>query len=264
MKGMENRNGKAASQQRTGQDYRHYVLDWRENLLWFAATMGITSLIAWLFYRSVYAMAIIAPMLFLTRRIFCRHLLEKRKRELLYQFGEMLQMISASLKAGYSMENAFLQGWKEYARLYGEKSLMAQEFRTISHQMQFNEPLEQLVEELAQRSGVEEIVSFSQVFSFAKRGGGDMMKIFQDTVEKIRQKSDVEREIATVITAKRTEQRIMDVVPFGILLYVGLTSPEFLAPLYGNLPGAAVMTVCLLVYVGAFLLAEKILDIRVL
>lgn len=167
------------------------------------------------------------------------------------------------LKAGYSMENAFLQSWEEYAKLYGQKSLMAQEFRNIIYQMKLNEPLEQLVEDFALRSGIEEISSFSQVFSFAKRGGGDMRKIFQDTVEKIRQKSDVEREITTVVTAKKMEQRIMDLVPFGILFYVGATSPEFLAPLYGNALGACIMTICLLVYAGAFLLAEKILDIHV-
>ena len=243
MKGMESRDCKAVLRRRPGKDYRHYVLDWRENLLWLAAAAGMTCMISWLFYRSVYALALFVPMLFLTRRLFSGYFLAKQKSELLYQFGEMLQMIAASLKAGYSMENAFLQAWKEYVRLYGEKSLIAQEFCAICHQLQFNEHLEQLVDDLAQRSGVEEIISFSQVFSFAKRGGGDMMKIFQSTVEKIRQKSDV--------------------VPFGILLYVGLTSPEFLAPLYGNLLGAAVMTVCLLVYAGAFLLAEKILNIRI-
>ena len=89
------------------------------------------------------------------------------------------------------------------------------------------------------------------------------MKIFYGTVDKIRQKSEVEREIETVVTAKRTEQRIMDFVPFGILFYVGATSPEFLKPLYGNLLGVSVMTVCLLGYLGAFLLAEKILDIQI-
>ena len=55
----------------------------------------------------------------------------------------------------------------------------------------------------------------------------------------------------------------MDLVPFGILLYVGLTSSELLAPLYGNPAGVFVMTLCLLGYAGAFLLAEKILDIRI-
>lgn len=244
-------------------DYRIYRWSWRENLLWLLASLGAAGLISWLFYRSPYGMAGALPLLVLTRGRVHRYLLASRRRKMLYQFGEMLQIISASLKAGYSMENAFAQAWEEFAKLYGKKALMAQEFRNISHRMKLNEPLEQLVEDLAQRSGVEEIVSFSQVFVFAKRSGGDMMKIFGNTVEKIRQKSDVEREIATVVTAKKTEQRIMDLVPFGILFYVGTASPEFLAPLYGNLPGAFVMTVCLFAYLLAFLLAERILEIKI-
>ncbi len=244
-------------------DYRIYRMSWRDRLLWFFSTLIITGLISWLFYRSLSGLAAMLPLLFLTRRIFRNYLHAKQKREMLCQFGEMLQIMSSSLKAGYSMENAFLQSWEEYAKLYGQKSLMAREFRNIIYQMKLNEPLEQLVEDFALRSGIEEISSFSQVFSFAKRGGGDMRKIFQDTVEKIRQKSDVEREITTVVTAKKMEQRIMDLVPFGILFYVGATSPEFLAPLYGNALGACIMTICLLVYAGAFLLAEKILDIHV-
>lgn len=249
--------------EKRGKDYRTYIPNWKENLIWLLAAFSITGLISWLFYRSLYGMAAVLPLLFVTRKFLRGYLLGRQKREMLYQFGEMLQIMSSSLKAGSSVENAFVQAWKEYAKLYGEKSIMAREFRSISHQMMLNEPLEPLLEDLAQRSGIEEIASFSQVFAFAKRSGGDMMKIFQSTVEKIRQKSEVEREIATVITAKRYEQRIMDLVPFGILFYVGMTSPEFLAPLYGNLIGVIVMTVCLLGYIGAFLLAEKILDIEV-
>lgn len=248
---------------REGMDYRNYRLNKKENLICLFVTAGMTALISRLFYQSYYGMIGTIPLLFLTKKLFRNYLFARQKRDMLYQFGEMLQMISASLKAGYSMENAFVEGWKEYVRLYGDNTVMAREFRSINHQMRLNEPLEHMVEDLANRSGIEEIMSFSQVFVFAKRSGGDMMKIFQNTVEKIRQKSEVEREIATVITAKRMEQRIMDLVPFGILFYVGMSSPEFLAPLYGNLLGVFVMTICLLAYAGAFFLAEKILDIRV-
>jgi len=244
-------------------DYKVYCLNWKERFLCILLTFGITGMISWLFYRSIYGMAGALPLFFLIKRIFKNYLYRKRKRDMLFQFREMLQFISGALKAGYSMENAFVQGREEYMELYGQKTVMAEEFGSIIRQMKLNMPLEQLVEELAQRSGIEEITSFSQVFGFAKRGGGDMMKIFQDTAEKIRQKSDVEREIETVIAAKRTEQRIMDLVPFGILFYVGVTSPEFLEPLYGNLLGVFVMTLCLLGYAAAFLLAEKILDIQV-
>ncbi len=220
-------------------------------------------MISWLFYRSFYGMAGIIPLYILVKKYLREYLSQRQREQMLFQFREILQMAVAALKAGYAMENAFIEAWQEYVQLYGNKTIIAQEFRNINHKVQLNIPLEELIDDFAQRSGIEEILSFAQVFGFAKRSGGDMMKIFYGTVDKIRQKSEVEREIETVVTAKRTEQRIMDLVPFGILFYVGFTSPDFLKPLYGNILGVSVMTVCLISYLGAFLWAEKILKIRV-
>ncbi len=244
-------------------DYHTYCLSWKEKMFGLFLTIGSAGTISWLFYRNFYGMAGAVPLYFLIQKLLKGYLQRRQKQEMLFQFREMLQMIATALKAGYAMENAFSEGWKEYEGLYGKNTIMGQEFSNINYQAQCNVPLEQLIDELAGRSGLEEVINFSQVFGFAKRSGGDMMKIFQSTVEKIRQKWEVEREIETVVTAKRTEQRIMDLVPVGILFYVGAASPEFLAPLYGNLLGASVMTVCLFGYGGAFLLSEKILDITV-
>lgn len=225
--------------------------------------VGISGMISWLFYQSFYGMAGVIPLYILVKKYLGEYLLQRQRKQMIFQFRELLQMTVAALKAGYAMENAFAEAWQEYVELYGSKTIIAQEFRNIINKVQLNIPLEELMDDFAQRSGIEEILSFAQVFGFAKRSGGDMLKIFYGTAEKIRQKSEVEREIETMVTAKRTEQRIMDLVPFGILFYVGITSPEFLKPLYGNIMGVSVMTVCLLGYLGAFLLAERILDIRV-
>ena len=159
-------------------DYKSYRLNWKENLFWFLAASGFAGMISWLFYRSIYGMVSTVPLLFVTRRLFCSYLSNKQKREMLYQFGEIIQMASSSLKAGYAIENAFIQAHQEYVKLYGPKDAIAQEFRKIICRLALSEPLEQLIEDLAQRSQIEEIVSFSQVLSFAKRGGGDMKKIF--------------------------------------------------------------------------------------
>lgn len=244
-------------------DYRDYRLNYKEKLYGFLITAGIAGIISWLFYRSLYGFAGTIPLYLFVKKYLREYLLRRQKKQMLFQFREILQMTVAALKAGYAMENAFVEAWQEYVGLYGCKTIIAQEFCNINHKVQLNIPLEQLIDDFAQRSGIEEILSFSQVFGFAKRSGGDMMKIFYGTVEKIRQKSEVERQIETVVTAKKTEQRIMDLVPFGILFYVGVTSPDFLKPLYGNILGASVMTVCLLGYLGAFLLAERILDIQI-
>jgi tight adherence protein B len=51
----------------------------------------------------------------------------------------------------------------------------------------------------------------------------------------------------------------MRLMPFGILAYVGISSPGYFDPLYGNLTGIAIMSGLLAVYVVAFILGDRIL-----
>ncbi len=243
--------------------YQSYQLSGKERLLGIAITLLLAGLVSWLFYQSPWGMVSAAALSVPVQRALRDSLLRKQKSEMLFQFKEMLQMASAAIKAGYSMENAFVQAREEFIKLYGAHAIMAREFGNINHQVALNVPLERLLEDLAERSGMEEIVSFAQVFSFAKRSGGDFMKIFNNAVGKIQQKAEVKREIETVMAAKRMEMNIMNLMPFGILCYVGLTSPEFLEPLYGNWLGAGIMTACLLAYGCAYWIAGKIVNIQV-
>ena len=66
------------------------------------------------------------------------------------------------------------------------------------------------------------------------------------------------------MTASRVfEQKIMNAVPFGIVLYIDFTSPGFFRQMYGLWSGRAVMTLCLLMYAGAAALSKHILNIEV-
>ena len=123
--------------------------------------------------------------------------------------------------------------------------------------------IEKLLYEFALRSDCEDIQNFSDVFLFAKRSGGDFHKIIATTIEHISDKIEMEREVQTVISAKKMEQKIMNVIPVFIILYLNLTSGEFLAPLYGNIFGISVMTGALGAYLAAIKISAKMTAIKV-
>lgn len=75
--------------------------------------------------------------------------------------------MSNSLKAGYAVENAFLESREDIRMLYGERSVMYCELELIRRGMILNITLEELVEDLAERSGCDEIRQFSAVLSVA-------------------------------------------------------------------------------------------------
>ena len=147
--------------------------------------------------------------------------------------------------------------------MYGVNAYMTVEMHYMNSGIRMNKPVEQLLYEFAMRSGCEDIVGFAEIFRFAKRSGGNFAKIIQNTARRIAEKQEVEREIATVLSGKRMEQKIMNAMPIALLAYLNLTSKEFLAPLYGNLFGAGVMTVAFVAYIGAFLLAWNMMEIEI-
>lgn len=70
-------------------------------------------------------------------------------------------------------------------------------------QIQIKIPAEQIFEDFAKRVRLEDVRNFANVFAAAKRSGGDMIAIIQNTVNQIGDKIDVRREIDTILAAKR-------------------------------------------------------------
>jgi tight adherence protein B len=244
-------------------DYKNYILSRKEWLLCLCEGLAAGTLAAWILYQSVWGLVLVVLFVPLCVKREKKKRSEQRKEALLLEFRDAMQSVTAALQAGYSMENAWRESEKEMTELYGNDSLFVTELHQINQAVGMNQPIEKLLYEFALRSDCEDIQNFSDVFLFAKRSGGDFPKIISTTIEQISDKIEVEREVQTVISAKKMEQKIMNVIPIFIILYLNLTSGEFLQPLYGNFFGICVMTAALGAYLLAIKLSEKMTNIKV-
>lgn len=189
--------------------------------------------------------------------------IEERKWQLNMQFRDGILSISAALNAGYSMENAILQAKEDLKLMYEEDALIITEFQYMIHQLKNNQTVEEVFWDFSKRSKVEDIYNFAEVFITAKRTGGDIIKIIRRTCNSISDKIEVKREIITLITAKKFESSIMNLIPLGIILYMWAFSPGFMEPLYGNVMGIMIMTITLVLYGIAYWLSQRIINIEV-
>ena len=219
--------------------------------------------VAWLFYQSAFAMLFLSPIPF----VYCRYRIgmdrDHYRKVVSGQFRELLNCVNNALRAGDSPENAFREGYKEVRFEYGDYAPVTIEMERVTGGLDNRIPLETLLEEFAERAGTEEIREFAEVFRIAKRRGGNMPEILARTSTLIEERMDVENEIRIMLGNRRLEQRIMDLTPFMIIFYIGVTSPRFFDVLYHNPEGAAFMTMCLAAYFGALVLSEKILAVTV-
>lgn len=238
-------------------------LSWKEKTKTLLCAAGITVVIAYLFYDSWWALFVFPVVLVFVYKS-CRNTKKsRRKGELSRQFLDAMRVVNAALLAGFSMENAWKEAQKEVELLYGRKSVMYGELQEINRSVELSVPLEQTLEAFARRSGVEEIISFSDVFSFAKRSGGDFVGMIGATTDHMRKKQDTENEIAVLIASRKLEQKVMNVIPIFILVYLRVSSGGYLDVLYKNPAGVIFMTICLAAYAAAICAADKIMAIRV-
>lgn len=242
-------------------DYDTYALNGAETAFCLVQGVGILVLFSYVFYRSVIVFFLLLPALLPFLKYRCKSYVRKRKEELTLQFREMMHAVIAGLQAGYSIENAFVHTYEDMRLLYGKDAMISEELMRIRRELRNNRNLEEVLEDWAVRSHIPEIRDFAEVFRIAKRSGGDLPGILKNTADLISEKIEVRREIATQISAKKMEQTIMNLVPFAIILYIDATTPGFFDVLYHNVVGVVLMSAMMVLYLAAYLMAQKILDI---
>lgn len=221
------------------------------------------TLLSYIFYRSIVAFIFLLPIVVLFIRNKKRSLIIKRKEKLSLQFKEMMISVITNLEAGNSVENALIGSYKDMVLLFGKEAMISKELLYMTRCIKNNRTVEDLLGDFGCRSHIKDIQDFAEIFKIAKRSGGDLAGMIRSTVDIISEKMDVKRRIYTLVSAKKFEQSIMNVVPFGIILYIDMTSPGFFNGLYGNLVGVLIMSLMLLIYMVAYYMAGRILEIEV-
>ncbi|MCM1155649.1 MAG: type II secretion system F family protein [Roseburia sp.] len=244
-------------------DYGEYVFDRKESVLYLLEGFLLVGIISYFFYQSIWAALFLSPVVVIFWKLKKKELAAKRRQELNIQFKDAVLAVSANQKAGYSIENAFREAGRDMQMLYGQGAPICRELSYIAKGLDNNVTLEKLLYDFGCRSHVPDILQFADVFLAAKRGGGNMTQIIAETADVIEQKISVDKEIQVLLSSKKMEQKIMNVIPFLIIFYISLTSKGFFDVLYHNVIGVVIMTICLLIYLAAFIISRKLVEIEV-
>ncbi len=240
-------------------DYHRYVWKGGERAGAIVLCAGLTIILAYFFYRSFLAVIPLSVIGVLAFIRMGRGRAEKVREELAGQFRECILSVATLLQAGYSVENAFMECRKDMVLMYSDEALICRELSYIKRGLKINIALEELLEDLAVRSSCEEITQFAQIFTLVKRNGGNMAEVIRNSAHQIGRQIELKQEIQMLLGGKKMELMIMKAMPFGILMYIDIGNRGYFDSLYHNLSGAAIMTGCLGVYLGAFLLGEYIM-----
>ena len=240
--------------------YDKYRFSGRERIRYLAVGCSLGGFAVWLCYHTWLAVPAGIPIAWRYMAGKKKQLTEERKKRLNYHFRDVLSSLQTALAAGYSVENGLREAVKDIGKLYGQGDEAVQELERMCVQLRLQIPVEELFEELGQRSGVEDIKNFAEVLAIAKHTGGRLDKIVEDAGRTIRERIETLQEMDAAQASRRYEQQIMSLAPVGIILYLRLSFRGFIEQLYGNILGVVFMSICLGVYLLALWIGKRMVQ----
>ena len=85
----------------------------------------------------------------------------------------------------------------------------------------------------------------------------------RSTSNTIGEKIEVKQEIETMISGKKYEFNLLMVLPVVMILFLTVTSGEYMAPVFNSVAGWTAMTVAVMMFGLAYLVGSKIMKIDI-
>lgn len=186
---------------------------------------------------------------------------QKRKTELKHQFRGMLDALTSSFSSGSNVQNAFYTTLDDLKVQYSEKDYIVREMQEIIDASRQNIDIEVMLKDFADRSDIEDIMSFADVFEVCYRKGGNMSFVIQQTHGVLSDKMAVSDEIETKLTSNKMQHNVMSVMPILVVAMLRMTN-ETLASNFSTFTGVLANTVAIGIFVGAYIYGNKICAVK--
>lgn len=245
-------------------DYDVYVMSRGERIMNLILAAVVLFAVGYVFYHSVILSALLMVLAVKWPKIRTKQIIEKRKNQLTLQFKDMLYSLASALSVGKSVETGIQDALKDLRVIYPDPQTdILVEMEYILRGISMNSTIESMFSQFAARAHLEDIENFVDIFVTCKRTGGDLMEVMRSTSHTIGEKIEVKQEIETTISGKKYEFQFMMVLPVIMVLFLTLTSGEYMEPVFTEAAGRMAMTGAIAIFGLSYLVGSKIMKINV-
>lgn len=245
-------------------DYDVYVMTKSEKMFTIVVAAIALFAVGYVFYHSLILSALLALFAVKAPKIRTRQIIDKRKNQLSLQFKDMLYSLSSALSVGKSVETGIRDSLQDLQVIYPDPETdILVELGLILRGLGMNNTIEDMFGQFAERAHLEDIDNFVDIFVTCKRTGGDLIEVMRSTSNTIGDKIEVKQEIETMISGKKYEFNFLMILPVIMVLFLTLTSGDYMAPVFTTIVGRIAMTVAIAIFALAYVVGSKIMKINI-
>jgi tight adherence protein B len=228
-----------------------------EALFFYGAGVALVGLLAVTAAPSLAVGLVFAAIVAALPVMVIRQLRKRRLKAFEAQLPDTLNLLSGSLRAGYS----FLQGLEAVVQETSDP--MARELRRVLAEARLGRPLEDALGDVAVRMESRDFDWSVLAIRIQREVGGNLAELLQTVAETMVQRSRLRGEVKALTAEGRISGIIMGMLPVGLGLFMFTASPGYINDLFSSVMGWTMVIGSVLMAVAGFAWIQKIIKIEV-
>ena len=241
-----------------------YEFSRKENAVFCGCLAASGLIISYLMYRNILFAAVIIPFTKKIKGFVTENIIKMRRRRYMAEFRDFLFMASTAIGAGRSMKDAIHESIPSLLNIHGKRSILAGDLAKAYERMETGgENDVSVLRDLADASGLEDVKDFVTVYSICKKTGASLITALGKAAGVIMEKMSIDREIEELVRRKESEGLVIFAMPALIILFLNITAPDYIAPLYETAAGRVIMTAVLASNIGIYAMIQRITNVEI-
>ncbi|MFK7892387.1 MAG: type II secretion system F family protein [Granulosicoccus sp.] len=185
------------------------------------------------------------------------YLRARRLQQIVWALPDALSQVSGAMRSGLTFHMAL------QARVESGSGALEQELTMVLSEQRIGVPMEEALENLADRLDNEDIDLFVSAATIAHDVGGNLAETLQGLSETIRRKSEMEAKIQSLTSQGRLQGNVVTALPLIMLLGLSVVEPDATMPVFTSLLGWIVLFCIFALQITGGLIIRKIVSIDI-
>jgi tight adherence protein B len=228
-----------------------------EALFFYGAAVVVITVLALAVTGSLVAGLVIGVLAALVPIGVVNFMARRRRSVFMAQLPDTLQLLSGTLRAGYSL----MQGVEAVAQEVSDP--MGVELRRVVTEARLGRPLEDALDGTAERMGSPDFGWAVMAIRIQREVGGNLSELLLTVAETMIARERLRRDIRSLTAEGRVSAIVLGFLPVGLGFAMWVINPAYVGRLFDTTVGNIMVGVALVAMAVGFFWMKKIVDIEI-
>ena len=228
-----------------------------EALFFYAMIVLGVTLLALLLFRSLFPALVLGVIGALIPPAVVNFKASRRRKAFMSQLPDTLQLLSGTLRAGYSL----MQGVEAVSQEVEEP--MGHELRRVVTESRLGRPLEESLDSAAERMNSPDFAWAVMAIRIQREVGGNLSELLLTVADTMVARERLRRDVASLTAEGRVSAMVLGFLPIGLGAAMFALNPDYISKLFTETLGIIMLIMAGVSMLIGFFWMKKIIDIEI-